>query len=152
MRRSESARRELARKLAAARDDLAKLQAKRSGTSARVAVELSAERGGTLELAVSYLVPGAGWRPVWDARLTPETGAVELALLGEVSQRTGEDWTEAHLALSTAEPGRGSACPSWSPAGWSGSGPCRRHGLRGGPTRRPPWPRRPWSGPGRKAS
>ncbi len=111
VRRSESARRELARKLAAARDDLAKLQAKRSGTSARVAVELSAERAGTLELAVSYLVPGAGWRPVWDARLTPETGTVDLALLGEVSQRTGEDWTEAHLALSTAEPGRGLGVP-----------------------------------------
>lgn len=115
VRRSEAARRELARKLAAARDDLAKLQAKRSGTSARVAVELNAERGGSLELAVSYLVQNAGWRPVWDARLTPETGAVELALLGDVSQRTGEDWTDARLAVSTAEPGRGLAVPELEP-------------------------------------
>jgi uncharacterized protein (TIGR02231 family) len=115
VRRAEAARRELARKLAAARDDLAKLQAKRSGTSARVAVELSADRGGALELAVSYLVQGAGWRPVWDARLTPETGAVALDLLGEVSQRTGEDWTEARLALSTAEPGRGLWVPVLEP-------------------------------------
>src|SRR5512137_1562403 len=81
VRKSEGGRRDLARRLAAARDDLAKLQAKRSGTSARVAVELSAERGGAVELAVSYLVPSAGWRPIWDARLAPETGAVELALL-----------------------------------------------------------------------
>jgi uncharacterized protein (TIGR02231 family) len=111
VRRAEGARRELARRVASARDDLARLQAKRSARSARVAVEVSAERGGTLELAVSYLVRDAGWRPVWDARLTPETGTVELALLGEVSQRTGEDWTEARLALSTAEPGRGLAVP-----------------------------------------
>ena len=111
VRRAEGSRRELARKLAAARDDLAKLQAKRSGTSARVAVELNAERGGSLELAVSYLVQNAGWRPVWDARLDPETGAVELALLGDVSQRTGEDWTDARLAVSTAEPGRGLTVP-----------------------------------------
>jgi uncharacterized protein (TIGR02231 family) len=115
VRRSDGARRELARKLAAARDDLAKLQAKRSGTSARVAVELNAERGGSLELAVSYLVQNAGWRPVWDARLDPETGAVELALLGDVSQRTGEDWTDARLAVSTAEPGRGLSVPELEP-------------------------------------
>jgi uncharacterized protein (TIGR02231 family) len=115
VRRSEAARRELARKLAAARDDLGKLQAKRSGTSARVAVELSADRGGSLELAVSYLIQGAGWRPVWDARLTPETGAVELALLGEVTQRTGEDWTDSRLAVSTAEPGRGLSVPELEP-------------------------------------
>ncbi len=111
VRRAEAARRDLARKLAAARDDLAKLQAKRSATTARVAVELSAERGGSLDLAVSYLVPGASWRPVWDARLDPESGAVELALLGDVSQRTGEDWVDARLAVSTAEPGRGLAVP-----------------------------------------
>jgi uncharacterized protein (TIGR02231 family) len=110
-RRAEAGRRDLARKLAAARAELEKLQAKRSGTSAQVAVELSAERGGSLEVAVSYLVGGAGWRPVWDARLEPESGAVELALLGEVTQRTGEDWAEARLAVSTAEPGRGLSVP-----------------------------------------
>jgi uncharacterized protein (TIGR02231 family) len=110
-RRAEAGRRELARKLAAARAELEKLQAKRSGTSAQVAVELSAERGGSLEVAVSYLVGNAGWRPIWDARLEPESGAVELALLGEVSQRTGEDWAEARLAVSTAEPGRGLSVP-----------------------------------------
>jgi uncharacterized protein (TIGR02231 family) len=115
VRRAEGARRELARKLAAARDDLAKLQAKRSGTSAQVAVELNAERGGSMELAVSYLVQNAGWRPVWDARLEPESGAVELALLGDVSQRTGEDWTDARLAVSTAEPGRGLTVPELEP-------------------------------------
>lgn len=110
-RRAEAGRRELARKLAAARAELEKLQAKRSGTSAQLAVELSAERGGSLEVAVSYLVGSADWRPIWDARLEPESGAVELALLGEVTQRTGEDWSEARLALSTAEPGRGLHVP-----------------------------------------
>jgi uncharacterized protein (TIGR02231 family) len=113
-RRAEAGRRELARKLAAARSELEKLQAKRSGTSAQVAVELAAERAGSIELAVSYLVQGAGWRPVWDARLEAETGALELALLGEVTQRTGEDWTEARLSVSTAEPGRGLALPELS--------------------------------------
>jgi uncharacterized protein (TIGR02231 family) len=106
-RQAEGQKRDLARRVAAARAELEKLEAKRSETSKVVAVEVSAERGGSLELAVSYLVGSASWQPVWDARLLPETSTVELTFLGTVSQRTGEDWAEARLAVSTAEPGRG---------------------------------------------
>lgn len=106
-RKAEGQKRELARRVAAAKAELEKLEAKRNETSKVVAVEVSAERGGTLELAVSYLVGSASWQPVWDARLLPETSTVELTFLGTVSQRTGEDWADARLAVSTAEPGRG---------------------------------------------
>ena len=150
-RRAEAGRRELARKLAAARDELAKLQAKRSGTSAQVAVELHAERGGSLELAVSYLVQNAGWRPIWDARLDPESGAVELALLGEVTQRTGEDWTEARLAVSTAEPGRGLSVPVLE-SRWLERArpvPVARGAMRDSS---PAAARRPWRAPGPRPS
>jgi uncharacterized protein (TIGR02231 family) len=115
VRAAEAKKRELARRLNAARAELAKLQAKREVTTKRVAVELSAERAGALELAVSYVVPSAAWAPVWDARLLPETGTVELTLLGQVSQRTGEDWADARLAVSTAEPGRGLWVPVLEP-------------------------------------
>jgi uncharacterized protein (TIGR02231 family) len=107
VRKAETAKRELARRIAAARADLDKLNAKRGETTKTVALELSAERAGSLELHVSYSVPSASWQPVWDARLRPETSAVELALLGSVRQRTGEDWADARLSLSTAEPARG---------------------------------------------
>ncbi len=114
-RRAGTARRDLARKIQAARADLAKLQAKRAETTKTVAVELSAERAGTLEVEVSYLVPQAGWRPVWDARLSPEKGTVDLSLSGSVEQRSGEDWSGVRLALSTAQPGRGLQIPELSP-------------------------------------
>jgi hypothetical protein len=32
---------------------------------------VEADRGGALDLAVSYVVHGAGWQPIWDARLVP---------------------------------------------------------------------------------
>jgi uncharacterized protein (TIGR02231 family) len=115
VRQAEAKKRELARRIAAARSDLEKLTAKRNETTKLVAVELSAERAGPLELAVSYAVPSAGWTPLWDARLLPESGTVELTFLGTVSQRTGEDWAEARLAVSTAEPGRGLWVPTLEP-------------------------------------
>jgi uncharacterized protein (TIGR02231 family) len=114
-RKAETAKRELARRLAAARADLEKLNAKRGETTKVVAVEVSAERAGGLELAVSYAVASASWQPVWDVRLLPESGTVELSFLGTVSQRTGEDWSEARLAVSTAEPGRGLWVPQLDP-------------------------------------
>jgi uncharacterized protein (TIGR02231 family) len=114
-RRAEAGRRELARKLQSARAELSKLQAKRSGTTKTLAVELRAEKAGRLELEVSYLVPQAGWRPVWDVRLSPENGAVELSLYGSVEQRSGEDWSQVTLALSTAQPARSLQVPDVNP-------------------------------------
>jgi uncharacterized protein (TIGR02231 family) len=100
----EIARRELGRKVQAARADLEKLQAKRGETTKTVAIDVSAERGGSLELEVVYTVPQAGWQPVWDARLVPEKEQVELAFTGSVWQRTGEDWSDVTLSVSTAQP------------------------------------------------
>jgi uncharacterized protein (TIGR02231 family) len=114
-RKAEAARRDVAKRLSAARADLEKLVAKRNVTTKVVAVELAAERAGPLELSVSYLVPSASWSPVWDARLVPETSTVELSLLGEISQRTGEDWSDVRLAVSTAVPGRGLWVPELEP-------------------------------------
>ncbi len=115
VRKAEAQKKEVARRLAAARAELEKLEAKRNETSKVVAVEVSAERAGSLELAVSYLVGSASWQPQWDARLLPETATVELTLLGTVAQRSGEDWAEARLAVSTAEPGRGLWVPELQP-------------------------------------
>ena len=114
-RRAEAARRGLARRLQEARAALEKLQAKRAETTKTVAVELSAGAAGPVELRVSYVVPAAGWEPAWDARLLPERGTVELALLGAVVNRTGEDWREVRLAVSTAEPRRTLFVPRLEP-------------------------------------
>jgi uncharacterized protein (TIGR02231 family) len=115
IRGTETARRALARRIAQARADLDKLQAKRGQTTKTVAVEIEADRAGALELAVSYAVPSAGWQPVWDAQLVPETSTMELSFLGSVWQRTGEDWEGVTLAVSTAEPARGLFVPDLQP-------------------------------------
>ena len=111
----EVARRELGRRIAQASAELEKVQAKRARTTKTVAVELEAERGGALELAVSYEVPQAGWTPVWDARLHPDASRMELAFQGSVWQRTGEDWRGVALSVSTAQPARGLFVPELQP-------------------------------------
>src|SRR6266545_2505428 len=100
VRRLEGTRRELGRRIAQARADLDKVQAKRSQTTKTIAVEVEAEKAGAFEIALSYAVSAAGWQPIWDARLAPEAGTVELTFLGSVWQRTGEDWNEVALSVS----------------------------------------------------
>jgi uncharacterized protein (TIGR02231 family) len=123
LRKVDASRRELARRLAAARAELEKLRAKRSETTKTIAVELTAERAGAFELAVSYLVGAASWQPVWDARLDPDKDAMELSLRAEITQRSGEDWKDVKLAVSTAEPGRGLFVPALEPRWLTGAPP-----------------------------
>jgi uncharacterized protein (TIGR02231 family) len=115
LRKVETARRDLARRIAQARADLEKVQAKRGQTTKTIAIEVEAEKGGALELALSYVVPAAGWTPIWDVRLVPESRTMELSFLGSVWQRTGEDWKGVTLAVSTARPGRGLFVPELEP-------------------------------------
>lgn len=114
-RAAEVARRELAKRLQAARAELERLRGKLSETTKTLAVDLRAERAGSVELEVSYLVPRASWRPVWDAHLRSEAQAVDLSLFGSVEQSTGEDWNDVKLVLSTAQPSRSLAVPELRP-------------------------------------
>jgi uncharacterized protein (TIGR02231 family) len=63
-------------------------------------------------LEVEYLVSGAGWEPYYDLRAQKDLATVELAYRARVQQQTGEDWREAEILLSTAQPQRGAAGPS----------------------------------------
>ncbi len=130
IRKAEVLRRDLARRIAQARADLEKVQAKRGQTTKTVAVEVEADRAGALELAVSYVVHAAGWQPIWDARLVPETSTMELSFLGSVWQRTGEDWQGVALSVSTAQPGRGLFVPELQPVWLTKFEPPRPRPLR----------------------
>jgi hypothetical protein len=72
-------------------------------TTRTVSVGLSLERAGEVELTLEYLVPGANWTPLYDARIEEESDTVDFTYQAEVSQRTGEDWPDAELTLSTAQ-------------------------------------------------
>jgi uncharacterized protein (TIGR02231 family) len=76
-----------------------------------VTVRVSAEKAGSLDVALSYTVPGASWSPSYDARVLSTERAVALGYFGIVRQNTGEEWKDVALTLSTARPGLGGAAP-----------------------------------------
>jgi uncharacterized protein (TIGR02231 family) len=79
-----------------------------------VIVDVEAPAASKASITVTYLVRGAYWRPAYDVKLTTERGAkaqMELVRRALVRQRTGEDWTDAAIAVSTSRPGRGVKAP-----------------------------------------
>jgi uncharacterized protein (TIGR02231 family) len=115
MRAAEIEMRDIDAKTAKLQQELAQIQTGRSATVvARINLEAGAAENATLRL--SYQLPDATWAPLYDARLDSEAGKMSLAQLGQVQQRTGEDWTGVALTLSTAQPSVGAALPeldSW---------------------------------------
>ncbi|MCH7760827.1 mucoidy inhibitor MuiA family protein, partial [candidate division TA06 bacterium] len=100
----EIQQRELTSKLNLLQRELQQIRSTRALSRNSVIVSLEALRGGTFELDISYVVSGAGWRPSYDARVVGNPHKVELRYYGEVWQKTGEDWPEAKITLSTARP------------------------------------------------
>lgn len=67
------------------------------------------------ELSIRYQVLSANWTPLYDARLTTgarnEAPRLTLVRRASIQQRSGEDWTDVALSLSTTRPGSGTAAP-----------------------------------------
>ncbi len=78
-------------------------------------VEVLASSDGSLDLDLGYVVPGAAWNPLYEARADTDTGLVEITYQGQVSQRTSEDWKAVLMTLSTARPAVGASPPELMP-------------------------------------
>ncbi len=79
-------------------------------------VDVTAAAAGTLQLELSYVAPGAYWRPAYRATLDADKAEIDLVSEAVVTQSTGEDWNDVALVLSTAAPARGIVSPvldSW---------------------------------------
>ncbi|MGL5362777.1 MAG: mucoidy inhibitor MuiA family protein [Bosea sp. (in: a-proteobacteria)] len=91
----------------------ARPQAPRPGAPKRdVVVAVEAAGATQAEFTVSYRIAGAAWQPAYEARLM--TGAkpvLDLTRRAEVTQRTGEDWSNVVLSVSTVRAARGTAAP-----------------------------------------
>lgn len=108
-------RKDLQEKIAVLRKELQQISHARSRTAKSVIVNLLADKPTGVSLACRYLVGGAAWRPSYQARLLSPQGEIELSLIGEVRQKTGEDWEQVALNLSTAKPSRGARAPELRP-------------------------------------
>lgn len=72
--------------------------------TAHIEVVVDADRAGRGELRVTHLVPCALWRPAYRATLAADRATIAIESDAVVWQRTGEDWSDVTLSLSTARP------------------------------------------------
>jgi len=84
-----------------------------------VVIAVSANAPLKAGLTLTYRVSQAAWAPRYDARL--DTGAkgraaaLDLVRRAEITQRTGEDWDQATLSVSTVRTIGGTAAPDVTP-------------------------------------
>lgn len=77
-----------------------------------VIVVLALAKEADVRLELSYIIPQAKWVPLYEVRSVAAEPKVQIIYTGNVSQSTGEDWTNIDLTLSTARPVLGSAPPA----------------------------------------
>ena len=94
---------------------LKQLQSGRNTSERIVAVLIEANQAGAWELELSYIVSNARWTPLYDARVATGEAKFALSLNALVTQKSGENWENVALKLSTARPGVGSLPPKLEP-------------------------------------
>jgi uncharacterized protein (TIGR02231 family) len=115
---ADTAIREAQRKQRDLDRELARLQQDRNVKppgKLEVRIDLATAAATKATLRVTYSVKGAHWTPLYDARL--DTGAkdrkpaLELVRRAEITQATGEDWSNVTLGVSTVRVARGGDAP-----------------------------------------
>ena len=111
VRDAERKQRDLDREIARLESD----RAIKPPSKLEVRVDLAAAAATKAKLRVTYAVRNARWAPLYDARL--DTGAkdrkpaLELVRRAEITQSTGEDWSDVALSVSTVRTARGGNAP-----------------------------------------
>ena len=101
--------------------EIARLETDRAAkppSKLEVRIDLAAATATKVTLRVTYAVRNARWVPLYDTRLDTGTKdrkvALELVRRAEITQTTGEDWSNVALAVSTVRTARGGSAPDLS--------------------------------------
>ncbi|REC56586.1 hypothetical protein DRF62_03255 [Chryseobacterium piscium] len=78
-------------------------------------LEILAENEMNLNLGVSYIVSNAGWVPSYDLRALSTKKPLEIIYKGKIYQKTGQDWNNIKLLVSTYRPSYNQNRPILSP-------------------------------------
>ncbi|MHC4107901.1 MAG: mucoidy inhibitor MuiA family protein [Planctomycetota bacterium] len=101
--------------------ELRVLQARRSAIAGRSTIDrtavvtavVTAPTEATMELV--YLVSNAQWQPSYNIRAAAEGGSVIVEYDALLSQRSGENWEDVRMTLSTAQPTLAANPPALTP-------------------------------------
>ncbi len=80
-------------------------------TSGEVYVKVVTENAINARFRLSYIVPNAHWRSVYDAKVNDLSQPVKLTHKANITQNTGEDWKNVNLVLATGNPSASAQVP-----------------------------------------
>jgi uncharacterized protein (TIGR02231 family) len=86
-----------------------------SKPTSSVTVTVSAKARTSVNLELTYFVPDAGWKPMYDLRAKDSNSPLAVNFKADVFQNTGEDWDKVNLTLSTGNPTSGGNKPDLQP-------------------------------------
>ncbi|MDI6740366.1 MAG: mucoidy inhibitor MuiA family protein [Candidatus Edwardsbacteria bacterium] len=111
----ERAKRQLQSRIEAMQSRLQKVSSGARLGRKNVLVNFTVAQAGAFDLEINYVMMGASWNPLYDVRVSAEDKSVELGYYGMIYQRTGEDWKDVKVVLSTARPSVSGDAPVPSP-------------------------------------
>lgn len=110
-----------------------RLKQLRKGTSHRervVEVLFRSDKAAeNISVEVDYRAIGARWTPQYKVDIDEALTTIHMAMLARIEQRTGEDWGDAELTLSSGQANEGGELPRPQP--WRVSPPRTRMATRG---------------------
>ena len=85
---------------------MAQRQSMVSGVNAirSAAITVALPQAASIQLDLTYLVSNASWTPTYNVRASLDGSTALIEYDAMITQRTGEDWNNVKLALSTAQP------------------------------------------------
>jgi len=97
--------------------DLADLRSARRKDRYQVQVEVNVLAEGRYRAELNYIVRDASWTPIYDIRLLEQgdVNTLQVTSIAEVTQRSGQGWTDVTMVLSTARTGLTQRMPEVKP-------------------------------------
>ncbi len=84
-------------------------------TQLHAIVDVGVKQTGPVQVKLTYLVNNTTWQPTYSIRANNAGDNITVEYDAELSQRTGENWADVNMTLSTAQPQRSTTPPMPEP-------------------------------------
>lgn len=99
-------------------------------TEKKILLNIFSATEGETDFIFSYMIPDTNWKMKYDFRASKKNEEIEVLLYSDIYQKTGEDWENIDLSLSTGAPLNSIALPLINPWYISASKPYRDEEYR----------------------
>lgn len=100
----EQKEKKLNENIARVQNQLNELNSKFNQPTGEIVVSISSSSARSTTFEFSFLIPDAGWSPIYDVRSKDTKSNITLNYKANVWQQTGTDWNRVKMKLSTGNP------------------------------------------------